>query len=795
MRRRPAGLRLALLGALAASAAGAQVDLFRLLPPGDKTFGEEEQIRARVDWFRRVHALERVARPDRLRQAAIAETRARIRATRIPVSWEPLGPEGMTMLNWTMGTVAGRIDALAVDPGDENVLYLGAASGGLWKSTDGGANWTILSDDLGTQSIGAITLEPGDAQSVWVGTGEHVESCTGYFGIGLIHSADGGATWETRNGGGAATLDLSYIAGVIVHPGNPQLVLAGGHAFCTGGGQLGGGIFRSLDRGATWSQVLTGEVDDLIYDPSAPDTMYAAVGDAISAASGVYKSIDAGATWVQLDGANATWTPDPGNLGRVRIALAPSAPQTLYALVNRTAKTWLYQSTNGGATWTQTNSDACEGQCWYDLCVAVDPTSPATVLVGSIRFARSTNSGGTLNYLTTSWGGAQKVHQDTHVLVYSRTNGSRFWVGSDGGLWRSDNAGGSFANLNAGLQITQYYDVAVDPGTSEKFWGGAQDNSSSCKSCDPNPGLEWDVTEVTGDGFMNLVDPADADTVFQTSYPSGGFPSVLRSTTGGAPNSFSYLRTAGLTMNEPYPWVTPLAILDSGPSSPTYAFLASNFVYRADTAQASGTWRWTKISTSLTGNTTNAVSVIAPVLNAGAVTIYAGTENGRIQRTDNGTATPATWSNVTGNFPGGLVTDVASDPSAPLTVFATRGEFGGAKLYRSTAGGTTWTAVGAGLPDVPANAVAIDPLDPTRIFVADDVGVFVSRDGGDTFQPWMSGLPLGTPVVDLEVDDAPYVLVAGTYGRGAWRLALDSPLLFSDDFESGDTAAWSATTP
>lgn len=381
------------------------------------------------------------------------------------------------------------------------------------------------------------------------------------------------------------------------------------------------------------------------------------------------------------------------------------------------------------------------------------------------------------------------------MLVYSRTNGSRFWVGSDGGLWRSDNAGGSFANLNAGLQITQYYDVAVDPGTSEKFWGGAQDNSSSCKSCDPNPGLEWDVTEVTGDGFMNLVDPADADTVFQTSYPSGGFPSVLRSTTGGAPNSFSYLRTAGLTMNEPYPWVTPLAILDSGPSSPTYAFLASNFVYRADTAQASGTWRWTKISTSLTGNTTNAVSVIAPVLNAGAVTIYAGTENGRIQRTDNGTATPATWSNVTGNFPGGLVTDVASDPSAPLTVFATRGEFGGAKLYRSTAGGTTWTAVGAGLPDVPANAVAIDPLDPTRIFVADDVGVFVSRDGGDTFQPWMSGLPLGTPVVDLEVDDAPYVLVAGTYGRGAWRLALDSPLLFSDDFESGDTAAWSATTP
>jgi hypothetical protein len=743
--------------AVSMTAGGQEPGESRARKPGDKRYGEEEQIRARAEWFIRSRGLDQLERAGALRARAAEETALRTSLDAgLLANWTSVGPESMSMLSWTMGRVAGRVAALAVHPTDENTIYLGAASGGLWKTINGGASWTSQFDAVGTQTIGSLALDPSNANTLWVGTGEQSNDCIDYFGMGVFRSTDGGATFQARNGSAGTSLDLSWVTALGVQPGNSNVVLAGGLGYCSGGSEQAGGLYRSTDAGTSWTRVLNGPVQDVVFDPGNGSVAYATVGRGAAAGNGVFKSTNGGASWTLLSNGIVAGSA----VARLRLALAPSNSQILYVLANKAAGgTGLYRSLDGGASWTQRNTSACEGQCSYNLCLSVHPTNSDALLVGSIRVFQSTNGGTTLNALTTTWGSSQKVHQDTHVVRYSRTNGNRFWVGSDGGLWRSDDAGVNFANLNSNLNVTQYYDVAVHPTDAARLFGGAQDNSSSARTTSQF----WAVTVVTGDGFMNLVDPGNPNYVFQTSYPSGG-PSVYRSTTGGTPNSFTRLSTSGIGAGESFPWVTQLAIVPNTTSSTV--FVASNFVYRADARQS--TWSWTKISSSLSGT----VSALGPFAAGGTPTLYAGTDNGLIHRTDNALAASVSWSNVTGNFPGGWVSDLAVDPANRLRVFATRSAFGGAKLYRSTTGGGTWQAAGAGLPDVPANAVAIDPLNGQRVFVGTDTGVFVSEDGGDTFSAAMAGFPQGTVVTDLEIDDSPYILTAGTYGRGAWQLAL-----------------------
>ncbi|MBI2381895.1 MAG: PKD domain-containing protein [Gammaproteobacteria bacterium] len=477
---------------------------------------------------------------------------------------------------------------------------------------------------------------------------------------------------------------------------------------------------------------------------------YAADGSTLYASApgaGVIKSTNGGASWASASSGLALGT------SRMRLALAPSNAQTLYALPDSGG---LYRSTNGGASWSLRKSGACEGQCSYNLALAVHPTNADKLLVGSIRFALSTDGGATLSYLTNGWGSSQQVHQDTHTLTWSKTNPNRFWVGSDGGIWRSDNSGSSFANMNSNLNVTQFYDIAVDTTDSNRMFGGAQDNSSSGRAVSK----VWGLTYASGDGFMNVVDASNPSTVLQTSYPGGSYPSIVRSTTGGAAGSFGSLPNTGLTASGNFPWVTPLA------GAGALVWVASDQVYVGTTSAASFRWY------GLSGSLGSAASVLSPIQSGGAYQLYVGTSGGKIFRSTSATATGGSLSEVTGNYPGGRVSDIAVDPSNTQRVFATRGVFSGGHLYRSTSGGTSWTAVGSGLPNVPANSVAIDPLDGQRVFVGTDIGVYESADGGASFQPFSAGLPLGLVVSDLEIDDAPHVLVAGSYGRGAWKVAL-----------------------
>jgi len=419
----------------------------------------------------------------------------------------------------------------------------------------------------------------------------------------------------------------------------------------------------------------------------------------------------------------------------------------------------VFRSGDAGATWVQTTTAACDGQCSYNQALAVHPTQPDTLIVGTIRPQRSTNGGVTFTPLTSTWGTSQKVHQDTHVVLYSRVDGNRFWVGSDGGIWRTDNAGTSWSNMNSNLNITQFYDIAVHPVDTNIVFGGAQDNGSSGR----RTSLLWGLTVASGDGFMNAFDSINPNIVFQTSYPQSSLPNIYRSTEGGSLGSFNSVPRTGLVASSSFPFLTPMA------AAGDRLFVTSDVLYRINTTGSS----WTAISPNLG----SAASVISPELRGMMMPTYVGTAGGRIYAAADAAAPAPVFTNVTGNYPGGRVSDVAMDPVDSQRVYITRSGFGPAQLYRSTTGGTTWTAVGSGLPNVPANAVAVDPLNANRVFVGTDIGVYESNDGGDSFTAFSTGLPLGLVVSDLEIDQSPHVLTAGTYSRGAWRVALNGPVI------------------
>ncbi|MFD0725383.1 PKD domain-containing protein [Lysobacter brunescens] len=710
---------------------------------GDKTKGEAWQIEQRRRWWIESRGLKQNRNAAKQRRAALTVLRNQLirqkrtgrsvsgRAQTAP--WRELGPSSMKMGNWVMGRVAGRINAVTPHPTNDSIVFIGAANGGVWKTTDAGASWTPTFVNVGSQSISAIHVEAGNPQNVWAGTGDRFDGdCSGYLSDGVFLSTDGGINWSARNSG----MNLSTITSLVTQANNANVVLAAGFGDrCNQGGDANGGIYRSTDKGATWSQVMDRKVEDLVALPGTSTLLASAPG------SGVYRSTDGGATWTLLGAANTA--------SRMRLAVAPSNTAVIYALTN----TNLYRSDNAGSTWTSVSTTACDGQCTYNLSLGVHPTNPQTIIVGAIRPRRSTNGGSSFTTLTNTWGSSQQVHQDTHVVRYSLNDPNRIWVGGDGGIWRSNDGASSWVNMNANLNITQYYDIVVHPTDPNIVFGGAQDNSSSKRT---NSNV-WDLTFVNGDGFMNAIDETNAAIVFQNGYPSGSTPSIYRSTQSGAPGTFAAAGSNGLTGGG-FPWVTPTDVAGG------YHFVGGYYVSRALTSAS--TMSWTTISPRVGGT----VSVITAKKIGSNVHVYAGTDAGKVYYSANAASTNV--ADVSGNLPAARVSDVAIDPANGSRAFVTIAAFSGSKLYRTTTGGSTWTALGTGLPNIPANTVAIDPLNTQRIFVGTDIGVYESVDGGANFAPFSDGMPAGLVISDLEVDNSPHILTAGTYGRGAWQTTL-----------------------
>jgi photosystem II stability/assembly factor-like uncharacterized protein len=673
-----------------------------------------------------------------------------------PVNWTALGPAPISN-GQTPGQqpVSGRIAAIAADPNDANVIYLATAGGGVWKTTDAGADWTPLTDDQPTLFMGALAIAPSDSNVIYAGTGEATNSVLSFYGRGVLKSTDAGATWTLL---GNDVFDRHTISQIVVSPTDPNTV----YVAVAGGGVNGvsgnTGIWESTDGGQTWTNTTTAisttaAFSDLEMDPTDPQTLYAAVGSIRgSAVNGVYKTTDGGATW----SAAGNFPMGVGD-GRITVAVAPADPQTLYALISGSGQAGttlgrlvaVMKSTDGGASWAaQPNTPNLGGSGWYGLPLVVDPSDVNTVYAsgGGAELVESNNGGQSWFSLQIGADGTGP-HSDHHAFAFD-ANGTLL-DGNDGGIWRLDNPDGrhlQWTDLNTNLQLSQYIGIALDPTTADIAYGGSQDNGTSKF----NDSLAWRLLDA-GDGGFVRVDPSNPNTVYHEFVNI----SLVRSDNDG----LSWVSaTSGINLNDPHDTYVPY-VLD--PANPSRLVLGTNRVY--ETVNRGASWR--PISTPNTGGwigSSNIDSVATAA--ADSNTIYASAGGHIFVTFDDGVS----WQRH--DIPGVTdhIQDLQVDPNDPLTAYAVRDRFGGGHVFMTTDGGMSWTDISEGLPNLPAYTLALDS-GTGNLYVGMDDGVYLSTDQGNTWSPFGLGLP-HAQVRQLEFNADLQILAAGTHGRGLWEI-------------------------
>ena len=702
------------------------------------------------------------------------------------LAWRGLGP----------AATSGRVGDVAVHPRERNTWYVAVASGGVWKTENAGITWSPIFDAQGSYSIGCVTLDPRDPLVVWVGTGENNSQRSVGYGDGVYKSVDGGKSWE--NVGLKAS---EHIAKIVVDPRDSRVVyVAAQGPLWSGGGDRG--LYKTDDGGKTWKQILkidehTG-VTDLAIDPRNPDVLLAAayqrrrhVWTLIDGGPGsaIHKSIDGGATWKKLE----SGLPKE-EMGRIGLAIAPADPDVVYALIEAAGKdSGLYRSTDAGGSWKKMG-DYLPTSPQYYMEIVADPRDPDR-LYSMDTWMHVTEDGGKTFHKV----GEKYKHVDNHSLWINPDDTDHLIAGCDGGLYVSFDRGSSW-EFKANLPVTQFYRLTVD--NSAPFYliyGGTQDNQtlggpSRNLTAHGIVNSDWFVT-VGGDGFWSQVDPTDPNLVYSESQYGG----LVR-----------FDRRSGEILDiQPQPgpgedplrwnWDSPLIL---SPHDPKRLYFASQRLYRSDDRGDS----WRAVSGDLSrGIDRNKLKVMGRVWSVDAVAknastsfygsvvslsesprheglIYAGTDDGAVQVTENG---GAAWRKVE-KFPG--VPDmtyvsrlVASrhDPDAVYAAFDNH-QMGDYKPYvlRSGDRGRSWKSIAG---DLPARgsvyALVEDPVKKDLLFAGTEFGVFFTPDGGARWIQLKGGMPV-IAVRDLAVQEREGDLVAATFGRGFYVLDDLSPLRF-----------------
>lgn len=681
-----------------------------------------------------------------------------------PGAWTNVGPTN----------IGGRLSSLAIglDLAGQELFWAGSAAGGVFSSSDGGATWQPRFDAQTALSIGALAVHPVNRQTVFVGTGEEDLTSTSYDGEGLFKSTDAGATWNYTG-----LAETHRIAKIAIDGANPQriFVAAGGALYFQ---DTGRGLYRTLDGGTTWTKVLYGDIDagviDVAIDPSNSNRVFASIWQHSRAnnttvwggtKSGLYRSLDGGNTWTKLAGGFPT-----GSVGRIGVAIAPSNPSIVFASVRATSGAFqgIYKSTNGGTNWSRVDSGLSFSMAsfgWWFGPIYVAPNDPNTVYVLDLDIMRSTNGG--VNWSSIS--GA--LHVDQHALIVESSTG-RMLAGNDGGFYRSQNGGSSWTRFTD-FPISQFYDICTDRQRPERRFGGLQDNNTVRTTT----GAAGDWTAVLGgDGMECEIDPNDTNRVLAESQNGG----IARSLNGG--DSFSGA-TTGIDPGEDRNWVTPLRIDPQG----SVAYTGAEKVYRSTDFAAS----WVPISPLLTASPLPPGSPVRGTISAIGISpvdnqvLWAGTDNGNLWVSQN---LGGSWTQVDPTTDNNWFTEVEPDPFDRRTAYATISGYklGSSVPYvrKTTDLGASWTDITANLPQVPVNSVLADPLYVGRLFVANDIGIFVTQDGGASWERLGSGVPW-IVVHDLQLNPTTWVLYAGTHSRSIY--AYDLRQLPQQDFD-GDGA-------
>jgi photosystem II stability/assembly factor-like uncharacterized protein len=672
-------------------------------------------------------------------RAHVARMQESPRKTASGWTWQSVGPTN----------IAGRIRAMAMDPSDANVLYAGAAGGGVWKTTDGAKTWRPLTDFAPNLRIGSLAVHPTDSRVVLAGNGEgFVLWQDGLaYGRGILRSTDAGETWNVI--ASTENANFEFVFGIAYDPFDPQIVLASTRT----------GVQRSTDGGETWTfQRFSGKRGMMCeFSRTTEGLVYAAIET-----RGVYRSTDHGATW---SGILASGIQTSG-FARVQIATAPSNGDIVYAAYTALDETCagVFKTTNRGDSWVKITTPTSEidgadymrEQGSYNSVLAVNPTNPNLVWAGGIDIYRSTDGGTTWKQVTNwfSVSGYQYVHADQHALLINPKNSFQMYAGCDGGVYKTTNAGATFTDANAGLITTQFHSGTPHP-TTDVVLGGTIDNGNLKISA----GTTWsDVTG--GDGGWTAIDYKNPRTMYAEIYYLDFYKSTNYGAAGSWRSKMSGIPTSG-----------------SGGTSDRVGFMAPFEMDRTDpTRLYAGTYRlyrttnsaelWSPISTDLTGGSgyLTAIGLTAATQSV----IYTGASTGAVfVSTNAGTV----WKRSNTGLPARYVTDIAVDHADPARAWVTLSGFGTAHVYRTTDYGTTWSDASGtapmSLPDVPASTIVVNPRRPAHIIVGTDVGVFESADEGATWQIRNESMGNVT-IADLQFR-ADGVLYAATHGRGMFR--------------------------
>jgi len=680
---------------------------------------------------------------------------------------------------WDFGgpvNLGGRISAVAMHPSDASTIFIGAASGGIFKSDDAGLSWSPVFDDAMSLSMGDVEIAFSDPDVLYAGTGEPNAGggSLAYDGFGIYRSDDAGETWEH-----IGLEESGSIGRVVVHPENPGTVYvaAMGRLFSNNPER---GVFRSIDAGQTWEKVLyktdsTGAID-LVMHPDDPDILYAALWERVRRPNrrnyggptcGIYKTTDGGDTWTELTSGLPSPSPE---VGRIGLDISRSDPNILYAIYadNIGYFAGVYKTADDGDSWIRTNDDELSGiyssYGWWFGRIHVDPSDPDIAYPIGFDLYKTSNGGSSYSNIS------QSVHVDQHDLIAHPTDNEFLVLGNDGGIYLSDNGGNSWSHLE-NLPVMQFYTCEVDEQFPERLYGGAQDmgtNRTLTGALD-----DWDNI-FGGDGFYVLVDPQDNDFVY-VSYQYGNF---FRSTNGG----YSFNNgMSGINGSDRMNWMTPVVF---DPADPAILYYGSNKVYKSTNRAVS----WQAISPDLsngpgTGNLTYGTVTTIAASRANADYVYAGTDDANAWVTKDG---GQQWDNISAGLPERWVTRVAADPydaeKAFICLSGYRYDSYQPHIFMTQDAGNEWTDISGNLPEVPVNDIIIDPDLDSTLYIATDFGVYVTWDYGQLWHSLGTSLP-NVPIVDLRLHNPSRKLIAATYGRSMYTFDLNEIVGVSDEQE------------